>query len=603
MSGGGQRRPLTLRALWLMVSLSFKADPLGAILLCLAMPTYYLSPAAGAVATKLLVDAALAGQTVMAVGAGVFAGLAVLAAAGSLKLEVYLSYTINKKVDALLQRRVAETLVRLPGIEHYERPDYLDEVQQLRDHAGELGSGLLAALNMLGQVCQAVVLCALLAAQTPLLLLLPLFAVPSFVAAGLSNRLTARASERSAEAERMAHRIVGMSAQLPVARETRLFGLADEWRRRHRQLVTSADRIQGSAYVRSTLMGFAGNLVFALGYFGAVLLVIDRAIRGELSAGDVALTVVLAGQAHGFISGLVEGTKFLAGMFIVAARMDWLMAYERNQLRARSSGPAHHAPERIATGIRLEDVSFCYPGTEKPVLHDVSLELPAGSVVALVGANGAGKSSLVKLLLGYYTPTAGRILVDDRDLATVDIGEWRLRSSGAFQDYCRFEFLARESMGLGRVGDITSDARVLAAAKRAGADQIVTGLPKGMETQLGAEWQDGIDLSGGQWQRIALARTMMREHPLLLVLDEPTAALDAQAEHALFESFAAAAQNTGGRGGITVLVTHRFSTVTMADRIIVLADGRVQEVGNHRELIGRGGLYAELFDLQASAYR
>ncbi|MGH3490058.1 MAG: ATP-binding cassette domain-containing protein [Actinopolymorphaceae bacterium] len=432
---------------------------------------------------------------------GVLAGLAVLAAAGSLKLEVYLSYTIDKKVNALVQRRVAEMLVRLPGVEHYERPDYLDEVQQLRDNAGELGSGLLAALNMLGQVCQVVLVCALLAAQTPLLLLLPLFAVPSFVAAGLSNRVSAKASERSAELERMAHRTVGLSGQLPVARETRLFGLAGELRRRHRRLVASADRIQGSAYVRSTLAGSAGNLLFAIGYFGAVVLVVGRAIRGELSAGDVALTVVLAGQAHGFISGLVEGTKFLAGVFIVAARMDWLTTYERTELRLRSIGATHPAPDRIVRGIRLEDVSFRYPGTEKTVLDGVSLELPAGSVVALVGENGAGKSSLVKLLLGYYSPTAGRILVDDEDLTSIDLREWRRQASGAFQDYCRFEFLARESMGIGKVDDIASDARVLAAARRAGAEQVVTGLPKGMETQLGAEWEDGIDLSGGQWQR------------------------------------------------------------------------------------------------------
>ncbi|MEQ7125988.1 ABC transporter ATP-binding protein [Actinopolymorpha sp. B11F2] len=603
MTGPRDRRPFTLRALWLMVSLAFRADPVGAFLLCLTMPTYYLSPAAGAVATKLLVDAALRGQTAMVAWAAVFAGFAVLAAAGSLKLEVYLSYTIDKKVNALVQRRVAEMLVRLPGVEHYERPDHLDEVQQLRDNAGELGSGLLAALNMFGQVCQVVVVCALLAAQTPLLLLLPLFAVPSFLAAGFSNTLTKNASEESAESERMAHRIVGMASQLPVARETRLFGLGDEWRDRHRRLVTSADRIQGSAYLRSTLLGAAGNLLFAVGYFGAVLLVINRATSGELSAGDVALTVVLAGQAHGFISGLVDGTKFLAGIFIVAARMDWLTAYERNELGARASDDPHPAPTRIAKAIRLEELSFRYPGTERPVLHDVSLELPSGAVVALVGENGAGKSSLVKLLLGYYAPTSGRILLDETDLATIDVGEWRSQASGAFQDYCRFEFLARESIGMGKVEDIVNEAQVLSAAQRAGADQIVTGLPKGPETQLGADWEGGTDLSGGQWQRIALARSMMRAHPLLLVLDEPTAALDAQAEHELFQSFAAAAADTGDAGGITVLVTHRFSTVTMADVIIVLADGRVAEIGDHSELISRKGLYAELFDLQASAYR
>ena len=600
MTRSPRERLVSVRALWLLVSLSFRADPLAALLLCLAMPTSYLSPAAGAVATKFLVDNAVDGDPTAVIWAAVFAALAVLIAAGALKIEVYLSYTLDKKVSALVQRRLAEMLVRLPGIEHYERPDHLDQVQQLRDNAGNLGSGLLAVLNMLGQVCQVAVVCALLAAQSPWLLLLPLFAVPSFVAAGWSNTLTKRASERSAEPERMAHRVLGMVTQLPVAREIRLFGLTDELRQRLRRLATDVDRIQGRARIQSSLLSWTGNLLFAVGYFGAVLLVIRRALRGELTAGDVALTVVLAGQAQGFISGLVQGTRFLAGIYIVAARMEWLAAYER---AASGTAATVAVPSRLTTGITLDRVSFRYPGTDRKVLDEISLELPAGSVVALVGENGAGKSSLVKLLLGYYRPTSGRVLVDGRDLAAMDIREWRARLSGAFQDYCTFEFVARESIGLGKTEHIDSEGLVLEAARRAHAEEVVTSLPKGLETQLGSNWPDGIDLSGGQWQRIALARAMMREDPLLLVLDEPTAALDAQVEHELFQAFATAARETRSSGGITLLVTHRFSTVQMADLIVVLADGRIREVGSHHDLITRRGLYAELFELQAAAYR
>ncbi|HEY6740281.1 MAG TPA: ABC transporter ATP-binding protein [Actinopolymorphaceae bacterium] len=592
--------PFTLRAFWLMVSLSFRADPLGATLLCLAMPTYYLSPAAGAIGTKFLIDAAVQGRISDAIWAGVFAGFAVLAAAGSLKIEVYLSHSLEKKVGALVQRRMAESLIRLPGIEHYERSDYQDQIQQLRDSADEIGSGLLATMNMLGLVCQAVVVCALLADRTPWLLLLPVFAIPSFLATGISNRWHRRAMEETAEAERLSHRIVAMGADLPVARETRLFDLGAELRKRRRLLAARIDAVKGAATLRSTVVSTLGNLIFAGGYFGAIVLVVGQAVRGELTAGDVALTVVLAGQAHGFIADLVEGAQYMAGVFVVAARMRWLTEYEAEH---RDVGEGVPAPEQLTDGIRLERVTFRYPGTQQDVLRDVSLRLPAGAVVAVVGENGAGKSTLVKLLLGYYRPTSGRILADQLDLAAVDVRQWRRRCSGAFQDYLRLEFLARESIGLGEPERLEDAAAVHDAAKRAGAADVVDGLPGGLETQLGAGWENGVDLSGGQWQRMALARALMREQPLVLVLDEPTAALDAQTEHELFEGFADGARLARENGGITVLVTHRFSTVRMADLIVVLDEGRIRELGSHEDLMARNGLYAELFALQAAAYR
>jgi ATP-binding cassette subfamily B protein len=280
-------------------------------------------------------------------------------------------------------------------------------------------------------------------------------------------------------------------------------------------------------------------------------------------------------------------------------RLAWLEDYAAS-LTAHADLPV---PSRLAKGIRLEGVSFAYPGTERLVLQDVSLELPAGAVVAVVGENGAGKSTLVKLLAKFYEPTAGAIYVDDVPLARVPSEKWRERLAGAFQDFFRFELRAGQSVGLGDVLRLDDEPAVLSAVGRAGADDVVSRLPAGLSTQLGPTWPDGVEVSFGQWQKLALARGFMREEPLLLVLDEPTAALDAETEHALFERYAATSRGASAVGRITLLVSHRFSTVRMADLIVVLDGARVVEVGSHEDLMARRGQYAELYEIQAAAYR
>jgi ABC-type multidrug transport system fused ATPase/permease subunit len=260
-------------------------------------------------------------------------------------------------------------------------------------------------------------------------------------------------------------------------------------------------------------------------------------------------------------------------------------------------------PARLAGGITVEGVTFRYPGTDGDVLCDVSLRLPAGRIVALVGENGAGKTTLVKLLGRLYEPAAGRILADGVDLRRLDLDAWRGRISTAFQDFARFELLVREAVGVGDLSRIERPEAAGAALARAGAAEMAASLPRGLETQLGRAWPGGVELSGGQWQRLALGRALMRPGPLLVVFDEPTAALDAPTEHALFERFAAAARSGAHRGTVTLLVSHRFSTVRMADLIVVLDGGRVREVGSHEALTAAGGLYAELYELQAARYR
>ncbi|MGH9283746.1 MAG: ATP-binding cassette domain-containing protein, partial [Acidimicrobiales bacterium] len=293
---------------------------------------------------------------------------------------------------------------------------------------------------------------------------------------------------------------------------------------------------------------------------------------------------------------------FLRGIWLDGSRrLAWLEDYAA-ALVAKADA---EVPSRLTTGIALDHVSFAYPGTDRPVLDDVSVELPAGSVVAVVGENGAGKTTLVKLLCKLYEPSAGQILIDGVPLARMRPETWRDRLAGAFQDFFRFELLARQSVGVGDLPRLDDEAAVGEAVDRAGAGDVVERLPRGLASQLGPTWPEGVEVSFGQWQKLALARGFMRDDSLLLVLDEPTAALDAETEHALFERYAAAARTeaAAGRGRITVLVSHRFSTVRMADLIVVLDGSRLVEVGTHAELVARGGQYAELYAIQAAAYR
>jgi ATP-binding cassette, subfamily B, bacterial len=260
-------------------------------------------------------------------------------------------------------------------------------------------------------------------------------------------------------------------------------------------------------------------------------------------------------------------------------------------------------PAALTEGIRLDDVGFTYPGTDRPVLGHVDLLLPAGSVVAVVGENGAGKSTLVKLLCRFHEVSSGRVLVDGVDLRSIDPDAWRSRIAAGFQDFVRFELTARETVGVGDLPRLSSVDAVSEALERARTD-IAGRLPDGLDTQLGTSYADGVDLSRGQWQQLALGRAMMRDLPLLLVLDEPTSAMDAEAEHRLFARYAESAARVGRlSGAVTVFVSHRFSTVRMADVIVVVSGGMVTEVGDHDTLMARRGLYAELYDVQASAYR
>ena len=339
----------------------------------------------------------------------------------------------------------------------------------------------------------------------------------------------------------------------------------------------------------------------AAAYVGAVVFVSSGL---QAPASSVLLVLAAGARLSAYIGATVGELGFLTGFWMYGAqRLAWLEDYAAT-VAASADLPV---PVRLTRGIRFDHVSFAYPGTDQLVLDDVNLTLPAGAVVAVVGENGAGKTTLVKLLAKMYEPKSGSILIDDTPLARVRADEWRSGLAGAFQDFFRFEFRARQTVGVGDMPRLDDAPAVMTAVGRAGAHEVLVKLTAGLETQLGPTWPGGVDVSFGQWQKLALARGFMRDGPLVLVLDEPTAALDAETEHALFERYAAAMRGNGagrdGNGRVTILVSHRFSTVRMADLIVVLDGSHVVEVGSHEELIAKGGQYRELYGIQAAAYR
>jgi ATP-binding cassette subfamily B protein len=382
--------------------------------------------------------------------------------------------------------------------------------------------------------------------------------------------------------------------------EIRVFGLADEIDDRaarawddHRRPLERAER-----WV--SLVGLARDGLYAAGVVAAIGFVLWRAMTGRAAPGDVILAIYLSQQIQTAVSWPIQAVAGVGKTLRAAGRFLWLRDHAAT-VRERYAG-GRPAPDVLADGIVLDDVSFRYPGSDTWVLRRVSMTIPAGTVLAVVGENGAGKTTLVKLLTRMYEPTEGRILVDGVDLADIDVDSWRQRLSAAFQDFARFEFTAQHTVGVGDLPRLDDEPQVVAALDRAGGSDVLTALPSGAATRLGARW-DGLDVSTGQWQRLALGRALMRTAPLVTFFDEPTASLDAPTEHALFTRQAAAARSGTDRGMITILVSHRFSTVSAADRIIVISDRYVTEDGTHGELMAAGGLYAELYTIQAHSYQ
>jgi ATP-binding cassette subfamily B protein len=508
------------------------------------------------------------------------------------------------KVTIALESHVARLQASVATIAHQERPDYLDRLSVLRNQVFVLDHMYMSLFTTCGWILRLGVTVALLMTIHPALVLLALCAVPTVLTSTWRPAVERAAQERGAKFGRLARHLFDLATTATPGKEVRITGIG---RRLATERRAAWERWYGP--VSEARWGSAGWHTLAWAFFGSSYVVAIIAVSTVLkaTAGDVLLVLAAGARLSAYVGATVGEIGFLRGIWMDGSRrLAWLEDYAA-ALVASADRPV---PARLTQGVRFEHVSFAYPGTKRLVLDDVNLDLPAGRVVAVVGENGAGKTTLVKLLAKLYEPTSGRILIDGVELARMPADEWRTRLAGAFQDFFRFEFKARHTVGLGDVPRLDDQPAVQTAVTRAGADDVVARLKTGLETQLGKTWPEGVEVSFGQWQKFALARGFMRDRPLVLVLDEPTSALDAESEHALFERYAAAAKggnangdSAGDTGRITILVSHRFSTVRMADLIVVLDGSHVVEIGSHDELMAKSGTYAQLYGIQAAAYR
>jgi ATP-binding cassette, subfamily B, bacterial len=514
-------------------------------------------------------------------------------------LQVTLTRTIRRlgdRLNIMFQGHVARLQAEVATVEHHERPAYLDRIAVLRTGVFALDHLFGSMFTMVGWLVRLVFVSVLLAAIHPALLLLLPAALPLLLVAVWRPKVEKRVEEKAASDARLGRHLFQVATTAPPGKEIRVTGNQRDLVQRRREAWGRFFALIRVTQLVTAAWTAAAWTLFALAFVAAVAWV---ATGLDASAGSVVLVLTAGGRLSAYVGSAVGELGFLRGIWLDSAqRLAWLEDFATTQnLHTDQS-----APDRLERGIAFEGVSFVYPGTTQVVLEDVDLLLPAGSVVAVVGENGAGKSTLVKLLARMYAPTSGRVTADGVDIGRMDVTQWRERLSGAFQDFARLEFVAATTVGLGDEPRLGDRAAVGSAVDRAGATSIVDDLREGLDTQLGPSWDDGVDVSFGQWQKLALARGYMRPEPVLLMLDEPTAALDAETEHALFERFAVGAREANDNGRVTVLVSHRFSTVRMADLIVVLDGARVVEVGSHAELMARGGTYAELYSIQASSY-
>jgi ATP-binding cassette subfamily B protein len=480
-------------------------------------------------------------------------------------------------------------------LQTYEDPEFYDKLERARVQATDRVSMIPAVGRTLQQFVTAVTFSVTICIFSPWILLLLIIGVlPAFVGESHFAFLGYSLRFRQTPARRQLDYLRVLGASKESAKELKLFGLSQSLTDRYAQL---SDEIytQNVSLSKSRLLASSlFSLLSASAYYGAYAFVIYRTVQGDLSLKSL---VYLAAAIAGASSNIQQTFSSFTGIADQALFLTDFLNLFRIVPKVKSKLNPVPAPRPIRHGFELEDVTFTYPGTTRPVLENLDLRIEPGQRVALVGENGQGKTTLVKLITRLYDPTSGRILLDGVDLRDYDLDDLHREIAVIFQDFMRYEMTARENIAFGKIGELNNFSRISSAARKSLAEAVIHRLPHRYDQMLGRRFEGGVDLSGGEWQKIALARAYLRDAQLL-ILDEPTAALDARSEREVFERFS---ELTFGKTAL--LISHRFSTVRMADRILVLEDGRIVEDGCHNQLMARGERYSRMFELQAASYR
>lgn len=501
---------------------------------------------------------------------------------------------LSEKLSTATSVRLMEHAAAL-DLEDFEDSEFQDRLERARMQA----AGRTGLINQLFSQAQDVVTIASFSAglivYAPwLIALLAVALVPAFIGEAHFNAQAYWLNYNRAPERRELDYVRQVAASAETAKEVKIFGLHRFLIDRYTQLALSFFRANRKIAVRRAAWGSVLTAVSTIAYYFAYAYIVWRTLEGEFTIGNLTFLAGSFLRLRGLLEQLLMGFSSVAGQ---ALYLDDLFSFFEIEPEITSPKNALPFPNPIREGFRFEAVGFRYPGAERWAVRDLSFDLKAGEVLALVGENGAGKTTLVKLLARLYDPDEGRIVLDGHDLKAYDLFELRRNIGVIFQDFVRFHLTAADNIAVGRIDARDDRERIARAAERSLADEVIAKLPEGYDQVIGKRFKTGIDLSGGEWQKIAIARAYMRDAQVL-ILDEPTAALDARAEFEVFQRF-----KELSAGKTAVLISHRFSSVRMADRIVVLGDGRVEASGTHEQLLAQGGRYAELFELQAAGYR
>ena len=542
---------------------------------------------------KLIIDAVVAHSPVLWKWVGVELTLAILSdilgRANALG-DSLLADRFTNKISVRLMKHAAKL-----DLVSFEDPVFYDKLERARRQTTGRVTLLASLLNIAQDSVSLISLSAGLIIFSPwLLLLLVLAVIPSFLGETHFTALAYSVLYKWTPQRRELDYLRMLGASTGSAKEIKIFGLGDYLADRYRSVSDRVFEDNKAVAIRRATVGSLLNLISTGGYYGAYVVILLRTVSGELTLGTLTFLTGAFARSRMFIEKILSGFNDVSEQ---ALFLRDLFEFFEMEPQIRSKPNALLAPRPIRIGFEFQNVAFRYAGANRDVLRSINFQLAPGEKVALIGANGAGKTTLVKLLARLYEPSAGRILLDGVDLRDYSVEDLRREIGVIFQDYMRYDMRIKENIGFGKIEVLDSDDLISGAAHKSQASEMIDRLPDKFNQVVGRRFEGGVDLSGGEWQKIALARAYMRDAQLL-ILDEPTATLDARAEYEVFLRFAELT-----RGRMSVLISHRFSTVRMADRILVLSEGDITEQGTHRELVEQGGLYAELFELQAAGYR